>query len=46
MNRYKGLIELEINLVYNPVLAMVKTCLKPKEEKYIEPEVKFKLNVS
>ncbi len=27
------------------VVAMLKTCLKPKEEKYIEPEVKFKLNV-
>uniref|UniRef100_A0A1I8F3Q0 Multiple C2 and transmembrane domain-containing protein n=1 Tax=Macrostomum lignano TaxID=282301 RepID=A0A1I8F3Q0_9PLAT len=40
--RAPGLIELEMDLIYNPVRAAVRT-LNPPEEKVMQPDPKFKL---
>lgn len=42
--RTKGSIELEIDVIYNPVKAIIKT-VNPRDEKYIIPETKFKVQV-
>ena len=44
-SRTKGCIELELDVIYNPVKAIIKT-VNPRDEKYIIPESKFKVQVS
>ncbi|XP_076101848.1 multiple C2 and transmembrane domain-containing protein 1-like isoform X2 [Mytilus galloprovincialis] len=42
LNRTKGAIMLEIDVVYNPVKSAIRT-VNPREEKYMKPEPKFKI---
>ncbi|XP_062595992.1 multiple C2 and transmembrane domain-containing protein 1-like isoform X7 [Saccostrea cucullata] len=42
LGRSKGAILLEMDFIYNPVKAAVRT-VNPREEKYMQPEPKFKI---
>ncbi|CAC5371380.1 Multiple C2 and transmembrane domain-containing protein 2,Multiple C2 and transmembrane domain-containing protein,Multiple C2 and transmembrane domain-containing protein 1 [Mytilus coruscus] len=42
LNRTKGAIMLEIDVVYNPLKSAIRT-VNPREEKYMKPEPKFKI---
>ncbi|XP_069137876.1 LOW QUALITY PROTEIN: multiple C2 and transmembrane domain-containing protein 1-like [Argopecten irradians] len=44
MRRGKGVIQLELDFVYNHVKAAIRT-VNPKEEKYMQPDPKFKISV-
>ncbi|CAF1029366.1 unnamed protein product, partial [Brachionus calyciflorus] len=44
LNRAKGSIELEMELIYNPVKAVIKT-FNPRDVKFINPEPKLKVPV-
>ncbi|CAJ0575544.1 unnamed protein product, partial [Mesorhabditis spiculigera] len=41
MNRVRGDILLELDLIWNPIRAAIRT-FNPREQKYIQPEQKFK----
>ncbi|XP_055995219.1 multiple C2 and transmembrane domain-containing protein 1-like isoform X5 [Ostrea edulis] len=44
MGRAKGAVLLEMDFVYNPVKAAIRT-VNPREEKYMQPEPKFKISL-
>ncbi|XP_033749601.1 multiple C2 and transmembrane domain-containing protein 1-like isoform X2 [Pecten maximus] len=44
MRRGKGVIQLELDFVYNHLKAAIRT-VNPKEEKYMQPDPKFKISV-
>ncbi|XP_021379603.1 multiple C2 and transmembrane domain-containing protein 1-like isoform X3 [Mizuhopecten yessoensis] len=44
MRRGKGVIQLELDFMYNHLKAAIRT-VNPKEEKYMQPDPKFKISV-
>ncbi|KAJ8304732.1 hypothetical protein KUTeg_018315 [Tegillarca granosa] len=44
IHKSRGAIQLELDYVYNPVKAAIRT-VNPKEEKYMQPDPKFKIAI-